>query len=281
MDFIQELFQYKFLLNALFAILLAGISCGVIGTYIVTRRLVFLSGGITHTSFGGIGIAYYLQADPILGALVFSVLSALGIDMLSDRSKIREDSAIGILWSLGMAVGIIFIFLTPGYSPNLMSYLFGNILTVTHATIVANLVLDVVLVAVMLLMFRSILCVSFDRDFARTQNIRTKFVTRMMLVLAAVTIVLIIKLMGIMLLMSLLTIPPVIANMFVRQYVHIMLFSILIAVLAGISGLWISYATNFPSGASIIIVLGGLFILCKSVLSLMHRKKVRIGLKSA
>ena len=135
MDFIHEIIQYKFLTNALFASLLSGIACGIIGTYVVCRRLVFLSGGITHSSFGGIGIAYYMGWNPILGALVFAVLSALGIETASDRGRMREDSAIGIVWSVGMAIGIIFIYLTPGYAPNLMSFLFGNILTVTGGDI--------------------------------------------------------------------------------------------------------------------------------------------------
>ena len=135
MDFIGEIFQYKFLTHAALACLLCGVACGMIGTYVVCRRLVFLSGGITHASFGGIGMAYYFGANPLLGALLFAVLSALGIETFTARKQIREDSAIGLLWSLGMAIGIIFIYLTPGYAPNLMSFLFGNILSVTGTDI--------------------------------------------------------------------------------------------------------------------------------------------------
>ena len=127
---ITELLQYKFIVNSLLAGILASISCGIIGTYIVTRRMVFLSGGITHASFGGIGIGYFFGFNPVISAAIFGILSALGIEYVSKRSNIREDSAIGILWSFGMAIGIMFVFLTPGYAPNLMSYLFGSILTV-------------------------------------------------------------------------------------------------------------------------------------------------------
>lgn len=262
--FIQEVFQYRFLSNALLAALLTGISCGIIGTYIVSRRLVFLSGGITHASFGGIGVAYYLGLNPIAGAMVFAMLSALSIDLLSGRSKVREDSAIGILWALGMAVGIIFIYMTPGYTPNLMSFLFGNILTVTDDLLLANLVLDAVLVLVMALMYRPILYVSFDREYARTQKVRTRLVNNLMLVLVAATIVLTIRLVGIMLLVSLLTIPPVIADMFTRSYKRLTWASMGLASGAGVVGLYISYHTDFPSGATIILVLGGTFLLLKT-----------------
>lgn len=124
MDFFYELFQYRFLTHATLACLLCGLACGMVGTYVVCRRLVFLSGGITHSSFGGIGIAYYFGLNPIAGAFCFAVLSAFGIEAFTAGKRIREDSAIGLIWSLGMAVGIIFVYLTPGYAPNLMSFLF-------------------------------------------------------------------------------------------------------------------------------------------------------------
>jgi len=131
LHFFSDIFQYQFILNAFLAALLVSIAAGIVGSYIVARRLVFLSGGITHASFGGIGIAYYLGLNPILGAAIFAVITAFGIESLSSRYKVREDSAIGIMWSVGMAIGIFFVFLTPGYAPNLMSFLFGSILTVT------------------------------------------------------------------------------------------------------------------------------------------------------
>ncbi|NLO67915.1 MAG: metal ABC transporter permease, partial [Bacteroidales bacterium] len=130
---ILEFFNYQFIVNALLASLLGSITAGIIGTYIVTRRMVFITGGITHASFGGLGLGYFIGINPMLGAGQFGILAGLGVEFLSKYRKIREDSVIAMTWSFGMAVGIIFIFITPGYAPNLMSYLFGNILTVSNA----------------------------------------------------------------------------------------------------------------------------------------------------
>ncbi len=262
--FFQEIFQYGFLSNAAIACVLSGLACGIIGTYIVCRRLVFLSGGITHSSFGGIGIAYYLGWNPVWGALAFAVLSAMGIEGLSRRGRIREDSAIGILWSLGMAVGIVFVAMTPGYAPNLMSFLFGNILTISRADLIAMLVLDVILLGVMLLFYRPVLYISFDREYAETQHSPVRFISYLMLVLVAVTIVLSIRMVGIVLLISLLTVPPVIVNSLTRSYKKITVYSCLVTALAAFTGLYVSYRTDIPSGASTIIVLTFALILVKA-----------------
>lgn len=272
-QFIQDIFEYRFLLNAVLACILSGISCGIIGTYIVSRRLVFLSGGITHSSFGGIGLAYYFGQNPILGALIFSVISAVSMEALVHKGKVREDSAIGILWSLGMAVGIIFVAMTPGYAPNLMSFLFGNILTITNADIMATLILDVILLAVVILFFRPILYIAFDREYARTQKAPVKFISYLMMVLVAVTIVLSIRLVGIVLLISLLTIPPVIAGSFTSSFKKIMLISVPVAAIGTFLGVFISYRTNIPSGASTIIVLAALLIIVRIICRLVSSVK--------
>ena len=141
-----SIFQYDFIIKGLLGACFASITAGIAGTYIVSRRMVFLSGGITHASFGGIGIGYFCGINPVIGAAIFGILSALGVEYLAVKQKIREDSAIGILWAFGMAIGIIFIYLTPGYTPNLMSYLFGSILTVTNADIIALGVMSVILI---------------------------------------------------------------------------------------------------------------------------------------
>lgn len=255
MDFIGEIFQYKFLGNAALACLLTGVACGIIGTYVVCRRLVFLSGGITHASFGGIGMAYYFGANPILGALVFAVLSAMGIETLSARGRIREDSAIGLLWSLGMAIGIIFIYLTPGYAPNLMSFLFGNILSVTSEDILWMGLTDVVILSVFALFYRPILYTAFDREYARCQHMPTRLVSYLMSALVAVTIVISIRVVGIVLLISLLTIPAVIAGSLTKTFYKMALYASLIASLCAFAGLYVSYRSNIPSGASTIFVL--------------------------
>lgn len=263
MDFIREIFQYQFLTNALLACILSGIACGIVGTYVVCRRLVFLSGGITHSSFGGIGIAYYLGLNPIMGALVFALLSAIGIEWASDRGKIREDSAIGIVWSIGMAVGIIFIYLTPGYAPNLMSFLFGNILTVTHSDIVALEVLVAFIILLFALMFRPIMFVAFDREFARSQGVPTKIISYFMAAIVAMTIVFSIRVVGIVLLISLLTIPTVIVNSLTKSFGKMVVWSAVVAVAGNIAGLWLSYKMNVPAGASTIFILTVTLIMVK------------------
>ena len=263
-DFIREIFEYRFLGNAAIACLLAGVVCGIMGTYIVCRRLVFLSGGITHASFGGIGLAWYFGLNPILGAGVFAVLSALGLEAMSQRMRIREDSAVGILWSVGMAVGILFVFLTPGYAPNLMTFLFGNLLTVTPGDLVMLGVLAAVLLLIFSLFIRPILYIAFDREFARTQGMPVGWVGGGMMVLAALAIVLCIRIVGIVLLISLLTLPAAIAGSFTRSYKKIMLWSCLVSILGTFTGLFISYRTDIPSGASTILVLASTLIVAKT-----------------
>lgn len=254
-DFIQEIFSYRFLGNAALAAVLAGIACGIVGSYIVARRLVFMSGGITHASFGGIGIAYYLGANPLIGALIFAIASAIGIERFSRRGKISEDAATGVLWSFGMSVGVIFVFLTPGYAPNLMSFLFGNILLVDGASLLWLCVLDASLILLFGLCYRAIVYTAFDREFAMTQRLPVRAIGYGMMILIAITIVLNIKTMGIVLLMSLLTMPVVIAGTLTRDYKRITLWACAIGSGATLVGLYVSYASNVPSGAATIAVL--------------------------
>ncbi|MCD4834233.1 MAG: metal ABC transporter permease [Bacteroidales bacterium] len=260
---ISELLQYKFITNSLLAGILASISCGIIGTYIVTRRMVFLSGGITHASFGGIGIGYFFGFNPIISAAVFGILSALGIEFVSKRSEIREDSVIGILWSFGMAVGIMFVFLTPGYAPNLMSYLFGSILTVSTLDILLMAGLSLILIIVFIAFYRIILFISYDQEFAKTHRIAVSLINYILISLVALTIVLNIKVVGIILVISLLTIPQSTANLFTKNFKNIIIASIVIGLIGAFLGLVISYKINIPSGASIIFSLVIIFILAK------------------
>ncbi len=260
---IAELLQYKFIVNSLFAGIFASISCGIIGTYIVTRRMVFLSGGITHASFGGIGIGYYLGLNPVIAAAIFAVFSALGIEFLSKKSDVREDSVIGILWSLGMAIGIIFVFITPGYAPNLMTYLFGSILTVSSLDILLMFLLSIILITVFIFFYRIILFVAYDQEFAQTHKVPVSFINYLLIALVALTIVLNIKIVGIILVISLLTIPQSIANLFTNEFKNIIIISIVIGLIGALMGLIISYKINIPSGASIIFSLVMFFILAK------------------
>ena len=227
--------------------------------------MVFLSGGITHASFGGIGIGYFIGINPVIGAAVFGILSALGIEYLSVRQKIREDSAIGMLWAFGMAVGIIFIYLTPGYSPNLMSYLFGSILTVTNADIIALGIMSLILIFYFGVFYRTILYISFDEQFARTYSSYVDIFKYLTTSLVALTIVLNIRMAGVVLVLSLLTIPPNIAMIFTRVYFRIVIWSVIAGFLGTVTGYTISYFAGIPVGATIIFTLVIIWALAKGL----------------
>lgn len=210
----MELLQYTFFQHALIGSLLASIVCGIIGTYIVTRRLVFISGGLTHASFGGIGLGLYAGISPILSAAVFSVLSAFGVEWLSKRKDMREDSAIAVFWTLGMALGIIFTFLSPGFAPDLSAYLFGNILTITFGDIALLGGLAALLILFFSFFLHPIIYVAFDREFARSQGIPVQTFEYVLMMFIALTIVACLRMVGIVLVISLLTIPQMTANLF-------------------------------------------------------------------
>jgi len=281
MNSIFELFQYQFFNNAVFAAIMASITCGIIGSYIVARRIVFISGGITHASFGGIGIAWYMGLNPILGAALFGVLSAFGIEWLSKKTDVRQDSVIGILWALGMALGIIFIYMTPGYAPNLMSFLFGNILTVSSLDLFLLLCLSILTILVFAMFFKPILYVAFDEEFAKTQRIPVQFISYLMIALVALAIVLNIRVVGIILVISFLTIPQTIANMFTKDFKRMIFGSIGFGLLGSFIGLLVSYKINAPSGATIIFSFVMLFVIAKLVQLSLIAVRRREGVKEA
>lgn len=261
----NSIFEYEFLTNTILAAVFAAISCGLIGTYIVTRRMVFVSGGLAHASFGGIGIGYFAGINPILGAAIFSVLAALGIERFSNRRIVRQDSVIAMLWSLGMALGIIFIYLTPGYTPNLMSYLFGSILTVSSLDIWFLAGLSLVSVMVFVLLYKAILYVSFDENYARTRNLPVQTIKYVMISLVALAIVFNIRIVGIILVLSLLTVPQSIANLFTKNYRNILIVSIITGLIGTLSGLAASWWLNIPSGATIVFVLIVMFFAASGI----------------
>lgn len=270
---VLELFNYAFFRNALLGSLFASIAVGIIGTYVVSRRLVFISGGITHASFGGLGIGFFFGLNPIFSAMAFSVFSAFGIKWLSDKQGVREDSAIAVFWSLGMAVGIILTFLTPGYAPNLSEYLFGNILTITKTDIWSLVLLSVVLSLFFTVYYRDIVSVSFDAQFAKTRRVSIRFIEYAMMLFIAVTIVLSIRLVGIVLLLSLITVPQMTANLFTVNYAKIIGWSAGISFIGCVVGLLLSYYLNVPSGAFIIFVLILMFFVGKLIKSLSLGRK--------
>ena len=250
----MDILEYSFFQNALLGSLLASVLCGFIGTYIVTRRLVFISGGITHASFGGIGLGVFLGINPILSAMVFSVLSAFGVQWMSRRGDVREDSAIAVFWTFGMSLGIICCFLSPGFMPDLPSFLFGSILTIGQADLWLLAALLVAVAIVFTLLYRTILSVAFDVDFARSQRLPVAFIEYLMMALIALTIVGTLRMVGIVLSISLLTIPQMSANVLTHNFKRMIAWSIVIGWVDCLMGLGLSYALNVPSGASIIFV---------------------------
>ena len=260
----MDLLQYTFFQHALIGSLLASIVCGMVGTYIVTRRLVFISGGLTHASFGGIGLGLYTGIPPILSAALFAVLSAFGVEWLSKRKDMREDSAIAVFWTLGMALGIMFTFLSPGFAPDLSAYLFGNILTITLADIALLAALAAVLTLFFTLYLRPIVYVAFDREFARSQGIPVQLFEYAMMMFIALSIVACLRMVGIVLVISLLTIPQMTANLFSYRFHQIIWLSIGIGYLSCLGGLLISFYLNVPSGASIIFFSIIIYALCKA-----------------
>jgi zinc transport system permease protein len=265
------IFQYGFIIKGLLGAIFASITAGLAGTYVVSKRMVFLSGGITHASFGGIGIGYFIGINPVLGAAVFGILSALGVEYLSVKQRIREDSAIGILWAFGMAIGIIFIYLTPGYTPNLMSYLFGSILTVSRADIIALGIMSAVLILYFGVFYRAILYISFDEVFARTYSSYVDVFKYVTTSLIALTIVLNIRMAGVVLVISLLTIPPNIAMLFTRVYFKIVVWSILAGFVGTATGYVISYYAGIPVGATIIFTLVILWVLVRGIIQITRQ----------
>ncbi|MFA6718979.1 MAG: metal ABC transporter permease [Prevotella sp.] len=266
----NELLSYAFFRHALLGSLLTALVCGIVGTYIVARRMVFISGGLTHASFGGLGLGFYFHINPILTALGFSILAAFGVQRLNDNQQ-REDAVIASVWSLGMAIGIIFTFLSPGYAPSLSSYLFGNILLITSTDLIAMAILAIVLILFFVLFKREIIYTAFDRNFAFTQGLPVHLIEYTMMFFIAVTLVLSIRMVGIMLLMSVLTLPQMTLNNYTSDYQTMMIGSILIGFVGCLSGLALSYLYNIPSGALIVFVLVFFFFLSTAIQRLRQR----------
>ena len=257
-----ELLEYTFFQNALLCTILIGVSCGLIGTYIVAKRMVFISGGITHASFGGLGLAYFLGLSPLFGAAVFALAAAFCILYLSDNKRFKEDSLIGIFWSAGMAIGVLFIYLTPGYAPNLLSYLFGNILTVTGEQVILSLLLCLVIIVFFAKFYRPLFYIAFDKEYSRTHFIALNGLEIGVTALIALCIVLCMKLAGIILVISYLTMPQAIAGMFHKNFTKQLVWATIISCVGSIIGLFASAALKLPSGATIVLCFLLIFLVC-------------------
>ena len=257
-----ELLEYTFFQNALLCTILIGVSCGLIGTYIVAKRMVFISGGITHASFGGLGLAYFLGLSPLFGAAVFALAAAFCILYLSDNKRFKEDSLIGIFWSAGMAIGVLFIYLTPGYAPNLLSYLFGNILTVTGEQVILSLLLCLVIIVFFAKFYRPLFYIAFDKEYSRTHFVALNGLEIGITALIALCIVLCMKLAGIILVISYLTIPQAIAGLFHKNFTKQLVWATIISCAGSVIGLFTSAVLKLPSGATIVLCFLLIFIVC-------------------
>ena len=259
----MEIFQYTFFQNALLGVVIVSIMSAMIGTYIITRRLMFITGGVTHACFGGLGLGYFLGISPIVMAGVFAVASSLGVEWLTTKQRVREDSAISVMWAMGMAIGTLFIFLTPGYVPELNSFLFGNILTITKADLIAFTVFTIIFVIFFCSCYRIIVSCAFDKDFARTQGQPVVLVNTIMTVAIAICVVLTIRLIGIMLLMSLLSMPQMIAEVFTNRLKQMMIISVIISIVCSVAGLFCSYLMGVPASATIVLALVTVYIIAR------------------
>lgn len=259
-EFFSVLPTQPFLQTALAAGLLASLACGITGTYVVVKRIVFISGGIAHTVLGGMGLAYYYGLNPIHGAMAAALAAAIIIGLVSLRAGQYEDTVIGALWAVGMAVGVIFITLTPGYKVDLMSYLFGNILMVPRQDLLLIAGLDVVILALVLLLYKQFMAVCFDEELARLQGVKVEAVYLLLLCLISITVVILIQVVGIILVIALLTLPAAIAHQYARSLGRMMVLASILGAVFVTGGLAVSYGPDLPAGATIIILAGVSYI---------------------
>ncbi|MDE6286559.1 MAG: metal ABC transporter permease [Muribaculaceae bacterium] len=268
----MQYLDYTFFRYALAGVVLISIAAAVVGSYIISRRLVAIAGGVTHACFGGLGLGYFLGVSPVVMATLFAVASSAGVEWMSQKIRLREDSAIAVVWSLGMAVGVLFVFMTPGYVPELNSFLFGNILTISATDLAVFAAFAIVLCTFFAWRFKLIVAVAFDRDFARVQGLPARFVSYSMTVFVAVCIVLTIRLVGVMLLMSMMSLPMMTAEVFCRRFSSMVWTSAAVSVVAGVAGLFAGAAIDVPCSAMIVLCLAGFFIVAKAGSGLWRRK---------
>lgn len=272
-----EALQFSFMRNALAAGVLVSIACGIIGTYVVVNRIVFVSGGIAHAAYGGIGLAYFAGADPTLTAVGFSLFSATVMGIVHRQTRERADTIIGVIWAFGMALGVILVDLTPGYKADLMSYLFGSILAVPQRDIWLMLAVDLLVLLAVGLLYKEILAVSFDETFATVRNVPVDLVYYGLLLLTALTVVMTMRIVGLIMVIALLTIPAAISGQFVSDMRKMMLSSSLLGIVFTVLGLWLSYTLNLTSGATIIMVAVAGYLLSLGARYVMGRRRRRVG----
>ena len=256
-----EILQYEFMRNALLAGLLVSIACGIIGALVVVNRIVFISGGIAHASYGGIGLAFFAGFSPNLGAAIAALTSALVMGMVSRGRKHRTDTVIGVVWAVGMSAGIIFIDLTPGYSVDLMSYLFGSILMVPASSLWAMTGMNLAVIILIILFYKDFLAMSFDEEFAVSMGVPVGPLYYLLLAMVAMTVVMTIQVVGLILVIALLTIPSYLAEKYTTSLKKMMGLAVFISIFFTQSGIWLSYHLNLSTGATIVLVAAAFFFL--------------------
>lgn len=267
--------QYEFMQNAIFTGLLISIACGIIGTYVVLKRIVFLSGGVAHAAYGGIGLGYLLQIPPLIMAVAFSLLASFSMAFVHRKTKERSDTIIGVMWAIGMALGIVFVDLAQGYKADLMSYLFGSILAVSRSEIFLMLVLDAVILVMVVLFFKEFLAIAFDENYATILNIPVDWLYALLVGLIGLTVVMMMRVVGLIMVIALLTIPPAISNMFVKDLKRMMILSVLLSMSFTVIGLFGSYLLDLTSGAVIILVSGFAYLVSFVGKEISIRNKAR------
>jgi zinc transport system permease protein len=260
-----EAFQLEFMRNALLAGILTSIACGIIGTLVVVNRIVFISGGVAHAAYGGVGIAFYFGFPPIWGAAGFSLFISAVMALVTLKNKQRADTVVGVLWAVGMALGIILIDLTSGYNVDIMSYLFGSILTVPKSDLFLMAALDVFILILVVVYYNGFLAMSFDEEFAMTMGVPVRALYFLLLAMMAFSVVMVIRVVGLILVIALLTIPPYVAEKYCHSLSSMMLLSTVLSCVFSLIGLCLSYSFNLTSGATIILVAAAFFFLAQVV----------------
>ena len=276
-----EALQYEFMRNALAAGLLASVICGIMGTLVVVNRIVFLSGGIAHAAYGGIGLSLFLGWPYMVGTIGFSLTAAMVMAAVSLKARHRADTIIGVIWAVGMAIGIILLDLTPGYNVDLMSYLFGSILAVPGSDLWVMLIVGMLITGFVICFYKDLLAISYDEEFARIRGVPIRMLYFALVGLLALTIVMVIQIVGLILVIALLTIPPFIVEKYSKSLLQMMVGSSLLGMVFTVSGLWLSYVFNLTSGACIILVSGIAFFLFLLVDRWIKSRSRHLGSMSA
>ncbi len=255
-ELFSALMDYSFMQHAFIACILSSIGCGIIGTYVVVKKVGFLAGGIAHTVLAGMGIAYFMESSPLVGAVIAALIAAVSMSFIKLRWKQQEDILVAAFWSVGMAIGILFISRTPGYSIDLMSFLFGNILLVSKSDLLLMAMLDIIIVGIVFLFYKQFMAAVFDEEFARIRGIRIEIYYTLLMCMVALTVVLLIQIVGLILVIALLIFPAACAAQFFHSIFKMMLAATVICMFMTISGLTIAFQPDLPAGATIIVVAG-------------------------